>query len=83
MHLHAVAVEVKSLEHWCEELARLPLLHQPGSEPAPQRLSSSFVSSPRKLEAPTLQCRWFYSYSHDVLGRIIEVSRGLFFKSLG
>lgn len=39
---------VKSLEHWCEELARLPLLHQPGSE-------------------------WFYSYSHDVLGRIIEV----------
>ncbi|CAE7649050.1 unnamed protein product [Symbiodinium sp. CCMP2592] len=39
---------VKSLQHWCEELARIPLLHQPGTE-------------------------WLYSYSHDVLGRIIEV----------
>mmetsp|Transcript_32543 Transcript_32543/g.68030 ORF Transcript_32543/g.68030 Transcript_32543/m.68030 type:complete len:577 (-) Transcript_32543:152-1882(-) len=42
---------VKSLQHWCEELARIPLLHQPGTE-------------------------WFYSYSHDVLGRIIEVVTG-------
>ena len=38
----AVAVqEVKSLQHWCEELARIPLLHQPGTEPTPQRFLSN------------------------------------------
>ncbi|CAE7411736.1 unnamed protein product, partial [Symbiodinium pilosum] len=42
---------VRSLEHWCQELAKIPLQHQPGAQ-------------------------WLYSYSHDVVGRIIEVATG-------
>jgi len=42
---------LKGLEHWCDELAKIPLQFQPGTE-------------------------WFYSYSHDVLGRVIEVVSG-------
>mmetsp|Transcript_39005 Transcript_39005/g.121524 ORF Transcript_39005/g.121524 Transcript_39005/m.121524 type:complete len:641 (+) Transcript_39005:67-1989(+) len=43
--------EIGSLEHWCDELAKLPLRFQPGE-------------------------RWEYSYSIDLLGRIIEVVSG-------
>eukprot|EP00931_Biecheleriopsis_adriatica_P008267 TRINITY_DN109481_c0_g1_i1.p1 TRINITY_DN109481_c0_g1~~TRINITY_DN109481_c0_g1_i1.p1 ORF type:complete len:688 (-),score=160.89 TRINITY_DN109481_c0_g1_i1:32-2047(-) len=42
---------VTTLEQWCQELAKIPLQNQPGTE-------------------------WFYSYSHDVAGRVIEVATG-------
>ena len=28
--------KVRSLEHWCQELAKIPLQHQPGAQPFPQ-----------------------------------------------
>lgn len=43
---------ILSLEHWCSELAKIPLRSQPGEE-------------------------WFYSYSHDVAGRVVEVVTGV------
>jgi len=42
---------VRTLEEWCNELAKIPLQHHPGTE-------------------------WLYGYSHDVIGRIIEVVTG-------
>jgi len=42
---------ISTLEHWCEELAKIPLLRQPGTE-------------------------WLYSYSHDVVGCVLEVISG-------
>ena len=46
------------------------------SAPAGHRAHSSEVpfKSAGFCVVLTLQLRWFYSYSHDVLGRIIEVS---------
>jgi len=42
---------IKSLAEWCDAIAEVPLVAQPGT-------------------------RWIYSYSHDVLGRVIEVVSG-------
>eukprot|EP00928_Gymnodinium_smaydae_P008910 TRINITY_DN13289_c0_g1_i1.p1 TRINITY_DN13289_c0_g1~~TRINITY_DN13289_c0_g1_i1.p1 ORF type:complete len:595 (+),score=155.74 TRINITY_DN13289_c0_g1_i1:72-1787(+) len=42
---------ITSLAQWCDELAKIPLLRQPGTA-------------------------WVYSYSHDVVGRIVEIASG-------
>jgi CubicO group peptidase (beta-lactamase class C family) len=42
---------ITTLEHWCNEIATIPLTRQPGTD-------------------------WVYSYSHDVIGRVLEVVCG-------
>lgn len=42
---------ITTLEHWCNEIATIPLIRQPGTD-------------------------WVYSYSHDVIGRVLEVVCG-------
>ena len=66
--------QVRTLEEWCNELANIPLQHHPGTE----------LGSPRSPvdhrcfqwtsgSCGMMGCRWLYGYSHDVIGRIIEV----------
>ena len=65
--------EVRTLEEWCNELAKIPLQHHPGTELGSPRSPVDRRWTP--LDPGTiLGCiRWLYGYSHDVIGRIIEV----------
>ena len=66
--------QVRTLEEWCNELANIPLQHHPGTELGSPRSAVDHRCFQWTLgSCGMMGCRWLYGYSHDVIGRIIEV----------
>ena len=65
--LHLGCFEVRTLDEWCNELAKIPLHHEPGTEQLGWVMSWAELSWEASL-------RWLYGYSHDVVGRILEAT---------